>query len=348
MSMFIDMEFINKVSPQLDQFKRAGKVYNCRCPICGYSTSDKLKARGYFIENNEADIMVYVCHRCGAKHNIGGFLDVIGETGLKRDWIIAKFRDNSSTDESESLFGGITLRNIKEPTEVAPEPAQNVFNIEDFPTLDTLSANHPAIIYAQSRSLPTSAYYILRWCDDIGKVGSKLDGYSDRYLGHMKCILFPFYSQDGKELNYIQCRNIDKNDSFRFMTFKLNEDEPKLFGLDRIDPTYPTIIVEGIIDSMMVYNGVAAAGSDIPHDVPNSILVWDNEPNAHPIVKKMAKAIDDGCRVLIWDDKNTYNDIDDMLQAGYLTMDNVYQYIMDHSYTGLKLKLEYTRWKNVL
>jgi hypothetical protein len=52
MSLFIDKKFINIVSPQLDKFVwKKDNLANCRCPICGDSTTNKNKARGYFFAN---------------------------------------------------------------------------------------------------------------------------------------------------------------------------------------------------------------------------------------------------------------------------------------------------------
>lgn len=51
MSLFIDKKFINIVSPQLDKFVwKKDNLANCRCPICGDSTTNKNKARGYFLQ----------------------------------------------------------------------------------------------------------------------------------------------------------------------------------------------------------------------------------------------------------------------------------------------------------
>ena len=51
MSTFIDVKYINLVSPQLQKFKwKTITLANCRCPCCGDSQTSKNKARGYFFK----------------------------------------------------------------------------------------------------------------------------------------------------------------------------------------------------------------------------------------------------------------------------------------------------------
>jgi hypothetical protein len=48
MSVYIDRKFLGFVSSKLEQFKqKQTDLYNFRCPYCGDSKKNKLKARGY-------------------------------------------------------------------------------------------------------------------------------------------------------------------------------------------------------------------------------------------------------------------------------------------------------------
>ena len=64
----------------------------------------------------------------------------------------------------------------------------------------------------------------------------------------------------------------------------LDEEQPKIFGLDKIKEDKPVYIVEGPFDSTFLENSVAMAGSDA--DVrtfgwSNYIWVFDNEPRSY-------------------------------------------------------------------
>ena len=76
MTTYLDRKYVNLVSSSLERFKWKSKnVANCRCPICGDSTTNKTKARGYFFESNNN--YFFKCHNCGASHNIYKFLEII-------------------------------------------------------------------------------------------------------------------------------------------------------------------------------------------------------------------------------------------------------------------------------
>ena len=63
MSYYIDKKFINLASGSLQQFKwKKEDLANCRCPICGDSTKNKTKARGYFYK--KGNDFFYKCHNC--------------------------------------------------------------------------------------------------------------------------------------------------------------------------------------------------------------------------------------------------------------------------------------------
>ena len=83
----------------------------------------------------------------------------------------------------------------------------------------------------------------------------------------------------------------------------LNEDAPKIYGLDKIDETKPIYITEGPFDSTFVENSVAMCGSDL--DIgsfgwSNYIWVFDNEPRNREIVERINKTISRGDQVIIW------------------------------------------------
>ena len=53
------------------------------------------------------------------------------------------------------------------------------------------------------------------------------------------------------------------NTKLRYITIKIDEDAPKIFGLDTLDMTKPFYVVEGPIDSMFRQIVLLRRGSDI-------------------------------------------------------------------------------------
>ena len=117
-------------------------------------------------------------------------------------------------------------------------------------------------------------------------------------------MVIPFYDTEGK-LIAAQGRALGKHE-LRYITVKVSEDSPKIYGLDRWNPKIITYIVEGPIDSMFLPNCLAVAGGDlqtIKIDKERCVLIFDNEPRNIETIRKLMKAIDDGWFVVIWPKK---------------------------------------------
>ena len=83
----------------------------------------------------------------------------------------------------------------------------------------------------------------------------------------------------------------------------LDDEAPKIYGLDKINKSKPIYIVEGPFDSLFLENSVAMAGSDLdPRTFGWSDYIWvyDNEPRNREIVNRISKSIDRGDKVVIW------------------------------------------------
>ena len=71
-------------------------------------------------------------------------------------------------------------------------------------------------------------------------------------------IIIPMYDED-KILIGFQGRSLGPN-SVKYITVMINEDAPKIYGLDQIDNEKPIYIIEGPFDATLVQNGVAMCG----------------------------------------------------------------------------------------
>ena len=88
---FLDIKYINLISPRLTLFSRKkADLYNFRCPYCGDSQKRRNKARGYLfkIKNN----FTYKCHNCGVGRSLANFLRD-QDTHLYDQYIMEKFKE---------------------------------------------------------------------------------------------------------------------------------------------------------------------------------------------------------------------------------------------------------------
>ena len=154
-----------------------------------------------------------------------------------------------------------------------------------------------------------------------------------------------FKDKDGSLFGY-QGRSLAKTAKLRYITVMLDEDKPKIYGLDRIEEDKPIYITEGPFDATFIKNSVAMAGSDIDCRTfgwSDHIYVYDNEPRNREIVKRISNCIDRGGKVVIWPKNIQQKDINDMYLAGH----NVQSVVESSSYSGLEATLKLNDWKKV-
>tara|TARA_B100000427_G_scaffold229094_1_gene192392 strand:+ start:22 stop:405 length:384 start_codon:yes stop_codon:yes gene_type:complete len=126
----------------------------------------------------------------------------------------------------------------------------------------------------------------------------------------------------------------------------LDENKPKIYGLERIDTNKAIYIVEGPFDSTLLGNSVAMAGSDVDcrtYNWSDYIWVYDNEPRNREIVNRISKSIDRGDKVVIWPNNIQEKDINDMAIAGH----DVKSLVELNTYHGLEAQVKLTEWKKV-
>jgi len=320
----IDSKYIGLVSSRLQKFKRVkADLYNFRCPICGDSQKHKNKARGY-IYPLKAD-MNFKCHNCGASTTFNNFLKTIDPT-LHKQYVMEKFKE----------------RNVGRGS-IIPEPEFNFKKPVFRKKLDLPKASKVKIAreYLEKRKLDPSKFYFAykfkEWTntqkqtfDTIGRDESR--------------IIIPMYDED-KILIGFQGRSLGPN-SVKYITVMINEDAPKIYGLDKIDNEKPIFIIEGPFDATLVQNAVAMCGSDL--DIrsfgwSNYIYVYDNEPRNREIVNRIDKTINGGYKVVIWPKSIVEKDINDMVLGGHKIM----SVLESNTYSGLQAKVKFNNWKKI-
>ena len=321
----IDSKYIGLVSSRLSKFKRVkANLYNFRCPICGDSQKHKNKARGYFYQVKVNTN--FKCHNCGASLSFNNFLKQI-DTSLHKQYVMEKFK--------EGFAGGRNFV-VEEPKFEFKKP---VFKKKlDLPRADEVSI---AKEYLEKRKLDPSKFYFAykfkEWTntqkqtfDTIGRDESR--------------IIIPLHDTE-KNLIGFQGRSLGPN-SVKYITVMINEDAPKIYGLDQIDNEKPIYIIEGPFDATLVQNAVAMCGSDL--DIrsfgwSDYIYVYDNEPRNREIVNRIAKTIDRGDKVVIWPTSVEEKDINDMVLGGQ----NIMSVLESNTYSGLQAKVKFNNWKKI-
>ena len=320
----VDSKYIGLVSSRLQKFKRVkADLYNFRCPICGDSKKHKNKARGY-VYAYKAD-MNFKCHNCGASTTFSNFLKTLDPT-LHKQYVLEKFKERNTGK------GSI----IEEPKFEFKKP---VFRKK----LDLPRASEVPIAkeYLERRKLDPSKFFFTnkfkQWTNTHKKTFDNITRDESR-------IVIPLYD-DKNNLIGFQGRSLVPN-SVKYITVMINEEAPKIYGLDKVKTEKPIYILEGPFDSTLVENSVAMCGSDL--DVRtfgwcNYIWVFDNEPRNREIVERISKTINRGDQVVIWPSNIEEKDVNDMTLSGH----DVKSVLESNTYSGLKAKIKFNNWKKI-
>ena len=321
---FIDIKYINLISSRLQKFKKVKPhLYNFRCPICGDSQKNKNKARGYLyrIKNNTN----YKCHNCGINMSFNNFLKDI-DPQTHKEYTLEKFKEghtgkNFTTDSPEDVF-----KNLKSSKPTFKEKVKI-----DLPSAFTVDRSR---LYLESRAIFNGDFY---YCEDFNEFTGNKSNYKDPR------IVIPLI-KDGVLIGY-QGRALDKN-PVKYLTTMLEEDQPKIYGYDKLNKELPVYVVEGPFDSTFLNNSVALCGSD--GDVSclegsSIIFVYDNEPRNKEIVARISRVIERGGRVVIWPGNIKEKDLNDMILMGH----DVEKVVKEHTFSGLEAKLKFNHWKKV-
>jgi predicted RNA-binding Zn-ribbon protein involved in translation (DUF1610 family) len=320
----VDSKYVGLVSSRLQKFKRVkADLYNFRCPICGDSQKNKNKTRGYIysVKNNTN----FKCHNCGASMSLNNFIKEL-DPMLHKQYTMEKFKE------------GHTGKNF-----VVEQPKFEFVKPIFKRNLNLPKASEVSIAreYLTKRKLNPEKFYFA----DKFKEWTNTQKVMFDTIGRDECrIIIPMYNEN-KNLIGFQGRSLVPN-LVKYITVMLDEDAPKIYGLDQVDSSKPIYIVEGPFDSTFIQNAVAMCGSDVnigSFGWSNYIYVFDNEPRNREIVNRISKTIDRGDKVVIWSTSIEQKDINDMVLAGL----NVQSVVESNTYSGLEAKIKFNNWKKV-
>lgn len=347
MSLLIDRKYALLVSNKLEQFRQKDDyIFQFRCPFCGDSKKNKVKARGYFYRNKHG--MNFSCHNCHRGMNLANFLAEF-DHALSKNYLLERFSSQhvSPGVKKPDLSGFKTKTTfIKEMLDAEDAPMFMPLNI---PTIESLPDTHTAKKYISSRKIPRKYWSRLYYADDFLSTADQIiPGHNKKLLENEARIVIPFYSIEGI-LQGIQGRALTKT-KVRYISLKRSDDATKIYGLEKVDLTKPIQVVEGPFDSMFLENAIAMMDSALymavdklgSHDYT---FIYDNQPRNKEVVKMIEKTIEMGLKVVIWPSSIQEKDINDMVMIR--TIDEVRAIIADNTYSGLEATLKLTSWRRV-
>ena len=328
---FIDSKYIGLISVRLQKFSRKKEnLYTFRCPYCGDSQKNKNKTRGYIYKyKNDHN---FKCHNCGASKSFTNFL---------------KDQDVSLYDQyvMERYKSGLTGRASNTPDPVLPSSKPH-FKKKDFDLqrISELNNSHPAKIYLKNRKIPDDKLREFYFCERFKQWTNTQKQMFESEENDESRIIIPLKDKDG--IFGFQGRTLNPRSKLRYITVMLNDEKPKIYGLDKVDASKPIYIVEGPFDSTFIKNAVAMCGSDVnirSLGWSDYIYVFDNEPRNKQICDRISKTIDNGDKVVIWNSDIQQKDLNDMVLAGL----NVQDVVECNTHHGLNAKVKFIGWKRV-
>ena len=323
----VDSKYIGFISSRLEKFKKIKpNLYNFRCPLCGDSKKHRNKTRGYIFSNTRNQTFVFKCHNCGVSTTFGNLLKQL-DAVLYKQYVFEKFKDG----------------HVGKGTYVA-EPKFNFEEPKFKPKLDLPKAdvNPAAKEYLERRKLdPAKFYYTDRFKQWTNTLKQTFD---DVRYDEPRIIIPLIY------LNTVvgfQGRSLGPS-KVKYITVMLNDDAPKIYGLDNIRKDAPVFITEGPFDSTFICNSIAMCGADANISrwgINDPVYVYDNEPRSPEIVRRIETVIssEQTNKVVIWPNNIHEKDINDMVLAGH----DVQSVVESNVYSGLQAQLQFNTWKRI-
>ena len=319
----VDSKFIGIISSRLEKFKRVkNNLFNFRCPICGDSKRNKSKTRGYLYAM-KADVN-FKCHNCGSSMTLSNFIKSVDPT-LHKQYVLERFKEGKT--------GRTTV--VEEPTFSFEAP-----KFKKKLKLPKASEYPRSEGYLTARKLDPSQFY---YAENFKKFANSLKPTFESETHDEERIIIPLYYQ--KNLIGFQGRSIGPS-KVKYITVMLDDDAPKIYGLDNIRTDAPVYVTEGPFDSTFIPNAIAMCGADgdvSRWGISNPVYIYDNEPRNREITNRISKTIDAGHSVVIWPESIDDKDINDMVMSGL----DVQSVIKLNTYSGLEAKLKFTTWKKI-
>lgn len=299
---------------------------NFRCHLCGDSKKSASLKRGWF-ERNDANL-VYHCYNCGKWIPFVTYLKTyFPEYYIDYIKEVYSFSGNIYQEEKPHVNEDIFSSSID---------SLDLQRIIEFPK------SHAAYVYLKNRKIPERLYSDIYYCDNFYEWAQEKDPgnfNSENHFKHDQRVLFPLRDFN-KKIFGVSARSI-KGKTPKYITIKFDENEDKIFGLDRINLDDNVFVLEGPIDSFFIKNSIAMVGSTsgleklfslIPKE--KLIIVPDNEKRNKFTTNYMKKALNLDLKVVIWPQSFKFKDINEAIVAG-IPSEEINKFINNNAVYGI-------------
>ena len=342
--LYIDVKFANILGSRLRNFKqKKDYLWNYSCPVCGDSTKNKLKARGY-IYRAKSDLFCK-CHNCGHGTNLGNLIKYV-DSKLYDEYVLERYKSGATRYNDH--------KDIADTSVVLETPDEELLEddiLESLTRIDKLPDTHPVLQYIKNRQIPKDKWKLLYFAPKFkAYTNTVIPKFQEPIVDEHPRLIIPYFTTAGKCFAY-QARAFGKEEP-KYYTIKVDETQEKIYGLDRLDYSKRIYVVEGPIDSLFLPNAIAVSGASF--DTPtirsiltNATIVMDNEPRNKDIVKQLDKYIDLGYNVCMFPDTVMQKDINEMILDGKMTTNEIVELINTNTFSGVEAKLKFSTWRKI-
>lgn len=337
---FVDYEFAERALSVLPRYRRlSGTSFklNCRCPICGDSKKNEMKARFWCFDTDNG--LRVGCFNCDYKAWFSKFLKEHDES-LYREYLLER--------RKESMY---QPKVKKEPSEKFKAKMPVIQSLPNCDRLDKLPLDHPIVKYVKSRFIPENKWNRLWFTMQWPALANSVNPGTYKDEKNEPRLVIPIFSRTG-EIESFQGRALRKDAPQKYITIKAHDQATKIYGLDTVDESKLVWVMEGPIDSLFVPNSIAITGGSMDlNTVPfkgNRAWIMDNEPRHPDTVKRMKRLIDAGERIVFWDKAPwPSKDINDMIIDDGAKPEEILSYMNMNIASGLLAKMRMSHYAKV-
>ena len=333
----IDIKYLRLLP--LDQFCEIGNYkFNFRCPVCGDSKKSKFKKRGNACPApNDNTKLIITCYNCSYASIFSSFLFTQNRElfkQYKRELIEEKY--GKKTHKSYDIKPIISKKKV-----IKKEDTNNIKgNVKSLLKLDY---NHIAIKYLNSRCIDKKywrkIFYVenyKKWIND----NYMLDMYKN-VSGDDQRLVFPIYNKTNRIIGF-QGRSLNPDNNVRYLTVKLYDNEDMVYGMENIDFSKTTYLVEGIFDKFMLSNSIAMLKSTINFDFlkknfdDKTTFIFDNEKRNIEIRKNMNRVAEmSEYGLFVWNKRIMEKDLNLLIQNNKnLYPDGIMELVRKNTFYG--------------
>lgn len=326
------LRVIESLKFYLRNFKKRGEIYNFSCPICGDSSRNKLKARGYIYRKQNGEYNM-TCKNCNTGMSLLNFTKIIAPE-VYHTFFFKQFFQKQHQEPNSSL-------------QQTPE----ISSVSLHPLFIPYYESKEALEFIEKRKIPRSRLREVFFIKDINTLIEEYSSLGYTPLSYCSSRLVFVIRNITNEITGYVTRSLNPKDPIRYYNISILGS--LLYGTPYLKQNKKVWIVEGIIDSLFLDNSLAACSSSFKSAIKfckekgfDFTCLYDNEPQNVQITKLILSSINNGYSTVIFSSfPFKGKDLNEMILKNSLTPQQL-QFILEKKvYSNpLRAQLEYSRW----